>query len=165
MRQVLHARWRGRHVDVVEDAVQEALFECLRPGGALARFDPRRGELGTYLDGVVRNVASRFERREGRFMARHGGVADLAEVPGDGEPAARLGRERTRNLVQAEIASLDREMALPGHSFGELIRLHFREGMPVRQIAALWHVLPARVHELRRAACHRLRRRLARLGR
>lgn len=146
--------------------MQEAIFECLRPGGALTHFDSRRGiEFEGYLRGVARNVAARVERREARYAARwHGSSLPTANCTAESDLPERLGRRSMGQAVRKAIALLDAEPAVPGHSYGELIRLHFREGLAVRQIAARWCLPPAQVHELRRGACTRLRRLLMRIG-
>ncbi|MCA8951333.1 MAG: hypothetical protein KDE27_17630 [Planctomycetes bacterium] len=169
VRRRLRSRWRGSPLRaLVPDAVQEVFVECLRAGGALAHFDGDKApSLDAFVQGVASNVAARVERREARFGTRCCRCGDriLAfAMPGDAEPAERLAAEDAAVAVRAAVASLDADPAGPGHSLGELVRLHFRDGQPVREIAAAWRQPADRVHELRRGACARLRRRLRALA-
>lgn len=168
VRRRLLSRWRGSPLaSLVPDAIQEVFVECLRDGGALAHYDASRSpSLEVFVQGVVRNVAARVERREARYGARCRRCGDRIftfTAPGP-EPADRLETEARARAVQDAILSLDGEPAVRGHSLGELVRLHFRDGHPVREIAAAWRESANRVHELRRGACRRLRHRLRSLA-
>ncbi len=145
------------------DAEQEVFLECLRPGGALARFDPSRGvPLRGYLRGVVRNVAARVARREASY-SRHNqraGDAVFDWSHGDGDVLLDVEQHELRRCVERAIVELQLVRACDSHSMGELVRLLFHGGLPVRSVARRWGLPPERVHELRRRACRLLRRRL-----
>ncbi|MCA8976337.1 MAG: sigma-70 family RNA polymerase sigma factor [Planctomycetes bacterium] len=168
LRRYFESRWRGSPLHgQLQDAAHEAVFECLRPGGALTRLDRQRCPgLEAFLRGVARNVAARVERREARHSARWRGDATKIAglVDGEGDLPEHLGRASLGSAVRDAVAALDDEPAAADHSLGELVRLHFREGLAVREIAARWGLPADTVHELRRCACQKLRRRLARIG-
>ena len=64
IRAYLVHRWQGQTLATeVDNAVQDALFECIKPGGVLERADPEKGGFRALLYGVVRNVARRYEER------------------------------------------------------------------------------------------------------
>src|SRR5713101_8976349 len=73
VRAYLAARWRCTpHHREIDDAIQEVFLECYRKGGVLERVEPDcGGGFRPFLFGVVRNVALRFEGREGRMTMRH----------------------------------------------------------------------------------------------
>lgn len=65
VRSYLSTRWRvsERH-ERVSDGVQEVMLECLRPSGALERFDSgRSADFRGFLFGVTRRTAIAIERR------------------------------------------------------------------------------------------------------
>jgi DNA-directed RNA polymerase specialized sigma24 family protein len=166
VRRWLRSRWRGAVLaSLVDDAAQEVFLECCRPGGALSRIDRgRRVRIVAYLHGVVGNVAARVERREARQLARRARYrTGWLCRPTDGEAAIdAVARAALRAAVRAAVQALSLEPATAGHSLAELVQLHFGAAQPVRAIAAAWQLPAARVHALRRRACRRLRRRLAR---
>ena len=151
----LAARWRATpHLPDLDDAVQEVFLDCFRPGGALERADPG-GPAGFrgFLHGVIRNVALRFERKNARLRARPAAEPfEADEIPGDDEGLSVVfDREWAKSLLrqagerQAELA------AAAGAGAGrrvELLRLRFREGLPIRRIAAIWEADPARLHHV-----------------
>jgi RNA polymerase sigma factor (sigma-70 family) len=165
LRHWLRLRWRGspwRHQ--VDDAAQEVLLECFRPGGALARVDARRcRHFESYLRGVMSNVAARIARREARATTRWHPSGLLLRAGGapDAEPRTRLDLANVRATIDAAVGRLELEGATAGHTLAELVRLHFFDGLPVRAIAARWHEPAARIHEQRRRARILLRRSLA----
>ena len=148
VRAYLGARWRGSPLlGELEDAVQDAFEDCLRPGGALERADANRGAFRAFLYGVVRNVALRHERTWAQAADR----LDSSFEPATDEPslaeafdrawahallrdAARLQRDRARGDPRAE-----RRV--------DLMRLRFRDGLPIREIAAAWGEEPRIVHQ------------------
>ncbi len=73
------------------------------------------------------------------------------------DPPNSLTAEHTRESIGHAVDLLDGEPAAAGHSLGEFTRLHFFEGLAVRHIATRWRQPTARMHELRRRACRRLR--------
>jgi RNA polymerase sigma-70 factor (ECF subfamily) len=69
VRACLRRRWRHSPLrSQVDDAVQEVLLECVRPGGALDRFDPARAAHGE--ESFVRGAGPRRRaRRRSRSWA------------------------------------------------------------------------------------------------
>src|SRR3954454_2218485 len=65
VRAYLAARWRGSdRRPELDDATQEGVVECFRPGGAVeVAGDGRVPSFRAFLYGVIRNVARRFESR------------------------------------------------------------------------------------------------------
>jgi RNA polymerase sigma-70 factor (ECF subfamily) len=148
LRSYLASRWRrSPFLRELDDAVQEAFVECLRPGGPLARADARRGDLRGFLFGVGRNVARRFEERARSAHAPRL-ASGLGEVAGDDtrlsqlfdrEWARTLMRE-ARDLMQARADSPEARQRV------ELLRRRFGQNLPIRAIAAEWGMDPALVH-------------------
>jgi RNA polymerase sigma-70 factor (ECF subfamily) len=154
IRAYLAARWRDTALlGEIDDAAQEVFLECFRDDGALGRVDPERGNgFRAFLFGVTRNVARRVEARRARRRER--------------QPDSRLGlaaiaaRERDLSslfdrawgiaiLKQAVLRHEERARAKGGAGprRAELLRLRFRDGLPLREIARLRQVDPARVHK------------------
>ncbi|MCR9244706.1 MAG: hypothetical protein NXI31_06725 [bacterium] len=163
----LRALWRDSTMDAnVDDATQDVFVECLRSNGALSRLDVGRGHgLAAYVRGITRNIAARLGRRRARECRRCYLSNDLVSHTPDRTPDGLelLDRTCSATAVREAVARLDREPAVPGHSLGELVRLHFGGNQPVREIAKGWEVRPARVHEARRRACQHLRKLLLRV--
>ncbi len=141
----LRARWRsGMLLSEVDDAVQEAFFECFREGGALAKADADRpGGFRAFLFGVCRNVAMRAESR----VARKREQAGLTVMQSTGADAtdAQLSqvfdREWARSIMkQAAARQLELAEASGPHAMRrvELLRLRFQQGQPIRDIATEW---------------------------
>jgi RNA polymerase sigma-70 factor (ECF subfamily) len=150
IRAYLGARWRGtRLLDHLDDAAQETFLRCFEDHGALERADPDRGDFRGYLYGVTRNVARRFE--EGRGLGREAPAASrLESFPADDERlsvvfdrawAMAIVREALRRL--SELARVDGEDAMRRV---EILRLRFRDDLPVREIARRWGEDPTRIH-------------------
>lgn len=157
-REFLEARWSGRGLQTeVDDATQEVLLECLKPGGVLERADQARGEFRGLLFGVARNVARRFEER----AAKHGRLrpedsAWLDHVASD-EPgqATLFDRGWARSLVcQAKELYQARAHLLgdAGRRRFELLERRFGNGEPIRHIAQSWGVPTQDVHNAYRKA-------------
>ena len=153
IRAYLHARWgSGWLQGEIDDAVQEAFVECLKDDGVLTRVDPnRRGGFRAYLYGVLRNVALRIERRTARRQARTGASLPDADRLRADEPTLSRVFDRAWAigvLQRASVRMTDRATGLGGSAprRGELLRLRFGEGLPIREIAARWDADPARVH-------------------
>jgi RNA polymerase sigma factor (sigma-70 family) len=163
-------RWLRRHWShspmraFAEDAMQETLLECLRPGGALGRAAPGKGKgLFAFLRGIARHVADRFERAEARRAARLQHGADLASVATrERDPGERVDRRWARSQVRQAAELLAREEGADGPLVA-FLRLYFVDGLPVRAVAARWGARRERVHELRRRACARFRKCLERV--
>lgn len=146
---VLEARWRSSPLAAqVEDAAQDVFLECFKAGGALGRADRGRGGFRPFLFGIVRNVASRYERAAGAAPALEDAAESIAARDGDSRAAfdrAWAGMVIRRARVrQAELAARTGPAAVRRV---EVLRLRFEEGLAVREIAARFGVIPDRVHE------------------
>jgi RNA polymerase sigma-70 factor (ECF subfamily) len=154
VRRCLRARWGASPLSQeVDDAVQEVFLECARERGALTHADPERGGgFRSFLFGVVRNVARRFETRGG---GRRASDSALDRLAAEEDLAALLDREWARCLM-AQAAEHHRRSALPRGDAArrrvELLRLRFEEGLPIRAIAARWDTDAAAVHAAYRTA-------------
>ena len=157
VRAYLGARWRGSRPDEdIDDAQQEVFLDCLREGGALERADPAwPGGFRSFLHGVVRNVALRFERKQA------GAEPDLGALDPDTVPASEesLSRAFDRAWAQALVHDAAARQATHAREEGEaagrrveLLRLRFFNGLPIRDIARLWGVEPRVLHEEHRKA-------------
>jgi len=153
VRAYLGSRWRT-HVaqERLEDAVQDVFLDCFRHGGALGRLDAsRRVAFRTFLYGVVRNVALRYEERGQRQREQQLPSAfDPDGVEGD-EPG--LSRAFDRAWAQGLIrraASRQMSKARGGDEDArrrvDLLRMRFSDGLPVREIARKWEVDTAWLH-------------------
>jgi RNA polymerase sigma factor (sigma-70 family) len=158
VRTLLEVRWKGSPLAAeVDDAVQEVFLECLRPDGVLTRADRERGDLRGLLFGVTRNVALRHEERARRRMARNAPAGSALEaVPaGDLSQSVVVDREWARALTRLAGDRM-RDRAQHGSAGArlrvELLGLRFREGLPIREIAAQWELEPSAVHRAYRKA-------------
>ena len=146
VRSYLAARWRGTtRLPQLDDAVQDVFVECFRAGGILAKMDEGySGGFRAFFFGAVRNIALRHEAKR--------------ELPGQLPPelaaddtslAAAFDRAWAKSLlkeaarVQAEAAEGVGERAVRRV---ELLRLRFREGLPIREIAERWATDAASLH-------------------
>lgn len=153
VRAYLGARWRAHPAGQrIDDAVQDVFLDCFKHGGALGRLDRGR-QIGfrTFLYGVVRNVALRYEERGQKQRERQPPSAfDPASIPTDDERLSRtfdrawaralLGRAAARQLADAKDSGEDAKRRV------ELLRLRFSDGLPIREIAKRWDEDPARLH-------------------
>jgi RNA polymerase sigma-70 factor (ECF subfamily) len=148
----LRARWRGTaHYEKVDDAVQDVFLDCFRENGALDRADADRpGGFSAFLYGVVRIVALRHEEGRGHGREAQAGPTEIADLPADDERlsvvfdrAWALGLLRQAAALLAERARERGEDALRRV---ELLRLRFEEERPIREVARLWDVEPAKLH-------------------
>jgi RNA polymerase sigma-70 factor (ECF subfamily) len=152
VRAYLAARWRpSPMLQELDDAVQEVFVECLRQGGALehARAD-RPGGFRPFLYGLVRNVALRFERARARRGREAVGGLDPGCIADDETSLSRaFDRAWAQALMRAAAARQERLAADRGAAARrrvELLRLRFRDGLPIRAIARLWDADPAALH-------------------
>jgi RNA polymerase sigma-70 factor (ECF subfamily) len=145
VRACLRGRWsRNPHLrQSVDDAAHEVFFECLKPGGVLARADPGRpsGFRG-YLRGVVVRVARRHERatRASRVPQFH------IELDHLGSPDTSVSRLLDRDWAVLLVRKAARDMEIRAKRLGaparrrvELLRLRFHDGLPIRAIAERWN--------------------------
>lgn len=153
VRSYLGARWgNGPWAASVDDAVQETFVECFRENGALGGVGrDKPGKFRTFLFAVVRNVALRFEERAARDRARRtSDAAALDAVPSDDRRASQafdrawaaelLKRAAERQELQARTRGADALRRV------ELLKLRFREDVPIREIAERWKVDAAVLH-------------------
>jgi RNA polymerase sigma-70 factor (ECF subfamily) len=155
VRAYLVARWRSpqksQEREQLDDAVQDVFVECFKAGGVLEQVERRHAGFRPFLYGVVRNVALRIETRQARRRERQPpsdldlhGVADSEaglERAFDRAWARAILREaadRMRQRAEGQDASALRRV--------DLLRLRFRDGLPIRAIAALWHIDAAALH-------------------
>ena len=142
IRAYLGARWARTPLHgEIDDAMQEVFVECFKEGGALSRADPERGGgFRTFLFGVVRNVARRFEQDKHR--KRKETVPSAAEFPGHEEPASQAFDRAWAQAIMRQATHLQAERARAGGAGAqrrvELLRLRFHENKPVREIAEQW---------------------------
>lgn len=153
VRNYLAERWRGSGLaSEVEDAIQEVFLECLRPDGALDRFDERRASsFSAYLRAVVENVSRRVEERNALARGRSSANEGLLD-------AAECREERLTLVFQRDLSislvrqARDRHRELSGTAGPEaerrfeILRLRFQEDLPLREIAAAWKADPAEIH-------------------
>jgi len=158
VRSYLGARWRGSgYLTHLEDAVQDVFVDCFREGGALGRADPDRGaRFRTFLFGVVRNVALRYEERRHRSKEQQGETGFEGRIEADESSLSHVfDRAWARALMRRAMERQQRDAAARGAEAArrvELLRLRFQEGLPIREIAARWDTDPAVVHRQYRTA-------------
>lgn len=158
IRAYLGARWRGsgylRHLD---DAAQDAFVDCFKDGGALQRVDPeRRVKFRTFLYGVVRNVALRYEERTNKGREKQADTLVAAALPSREEALSRV-FDRAWAMALMRRAAERQERA--AEQFGpearervRLLQLRFGENLPIREIAKRWETDAARLHRQYRKA-------------
>jgi RNA polymerase sigma factor (sigma-70 family) len=152
VRGYLAARWAGSPwAAMVDDAVQDVFVDLFRDGGALGRAaEGRAGGFRAFLFGVVRVVALRHERERRRKAVRTDDAIEPDDLPADDAgPSSVFDRSWALALLR-EAGERQREHAEARGDDAlrrvELLRLRFREGLPIRDIATLWGEDPARVH-------------------
>lgn len=158
IRSYFGVRWRGGPLlDEIDDASQEVFVQCFRPDGALDGVDAgSSGGFRAYLFGVVRNVARGVEREWRARRARGAEPApdlDAAEARDapladhfDRAWAAAILRQAAERQARAARGNAEAERRL------ELLRLRFREDLPIREIARLWQEDADRLHRSYRTA-------------
>lgn len=162
IRAYLAQRWAGTALaSEGDDACQEVLIECFGDCGPLQRVDADR-VFRSYLLGIVRNVALRFERQRGRRREiAVGGESAFAAVPADDEQLSHFfDRQWAQDLVD-EARRMVRALADAGDPraklHAELLELRFGSGLPIRDIAARWQMDPDAVHRAYAKARERFR--------
>jgi RNA polymerase sigma-70 factor (ECF subfamily) len=153
VRAYLAARWRGSPLaEEVEDAVQEVFLDCFRQGGALERLDRERASsFRAFLYGLARNAALHVETRRARDFAKRGTDSFHPDVHPDREES--LSRLFDRAWAQRLLGEAERLQAARAEKVGppavrrvELLRLRFRDGLPIRDIATRWGEDATRMH-------------------
>lgn len=150
VRAYLRARWRGTAIAAeVDDAAQEVFLECFRDGGALERAERCRGQFRPYLYGLVRNVALRIESGRARDPQQHLGSELSRDLAAREETLSKVfDREWARGvMLRAGERMRAAAEASEGHELRrvELLRLHLREGLSIREIARRWEEDPHRM--------------------
>ena len=153
-------RWKGSPLEgSVDDAVQDVFLECFRDGGVLAKADPERvTRFRAFLFGVVRNVAQREERRQGRSRARRASGSSFhpERFAARGDPLSKVFDrawalsliEQAGEFMQSRAASSD----AAARRRVELLELRFQQGLAIHVIAARWNEAPDAVHYMFRKA-------------
>jgi RNA polymerase sigma factor (sigma-70 family) len=158
IRAYLGARWRGsthrRHID---DAAQDTFLDCFREDGALRRVDPSRPvRFRTYLFGVVRNVALRYEEGRPQGRERAADTVLVAALPAREEALSVVFDRAYAQAIVRRAAERQERAAQEGDAEArervEVLRLRFGEGLPIRTIAQRWDADPARIHRQYRRA-------------
>jgi RNA polymerase sigma-70 factor (ECF subfamily) len=151
VRAYLGARWaRTGLAGEIDDAAQEVFLDCFRPEGALVRADPdRRERFRAFLYGVTRVVARRVERERAiraRHVATDGSAVEASPAPG--ESLSRVFDRAWAGALMRRAGKLQEERAADADARRrvELLRLRFRDGLPIREIAVRWDVDPAWLH-------------------
>jgi len=137
-------------MDHVDDAAQQVFLDCFKQGGALDRADPDR-QFRAFLYGVVRNVALMVERKRARTRERQTTSSlDLGAIASHEDSCATVfDREWALALMRdAAELQLDRARqrgpdAVRRH---RLLALRYGENLPIREIAARWHMDAAILH-------------------
>ena len=141
MRGWLRARWRGTdHKARIDDALQDALLECVKRGGALTRVDrSRTGGFRPFLQGVVRNVAARYQTRGARDRRRGDELLSPDQLP---SPETTVSQALDQELARALVREAADAMAARATRLGasarlrvEILRLRFGDDLPIRDIA------------------------------
>lgn len=152
VRAYLSERWRGSPLQAeVEDAAQDVFVECFKGPSPLerARTDSQGG-FRAFLVGIVRHVAQRVERRAVRAPSPERVEDHGDELPDRSTRLSRLfDREWARLLVEEARRLMEqraRELGDDALRRVELLALRFRDGLPIREIAARWSADPARLH-------------------
>jgi RNA polymerase sigma-70 factor (ECF subfamily) len=146
VRAYLTSRWRGTALrGEVEDATQAVFVECFRAGGVLDAVDAGRvSGFRAFHYGVIRNVARRVESRPVRTSG------SIPEIEADEASQSRLFDRTWARAIMAEAAALQstkaQELGAEALRRVELLRLRFEENRPIREIARLQDIDPAKLH-------------------
>jgi RNA polymerase sigma factor (sigma-70 family) len=155
IRAYLSARWRlPQEHQEIDDGTQEVFVQCFKPGGALQGVDPSGpARFRTYLYAIVRHVAERIERSNGRRR--------LAQEPSAGLDELELAEATlSRVFDRAWVGMITRRawllMAARSEEGGrdriQILDLRFREGLQSGEIAARLHLDPGYVYQQLRNA-------------
>ena len=152
-------------IDEVGDTVHEVFLECLQQGGVLERADPgRAGGFRAFFFGVIRNVSRRVEKAR----ARNREVQPTSTFDPD-ERGQALDTSASRAMDRAWARAMVDQAAMrhreAAEAMGEealrrveLLRLRFRENLPIREIAKRWQMDPEKLHQEYRRARREFRR-------
>jgi RNA polymerase sigma-70 factor (ECF subfamily) len=167
VRAYLSARWRGSTLAAeVDDAAQDVFVDCFRRDGALGRASAARpARFRAFLYGVTRMTARRYERDRAtrRRVVVDADSAALGAAPSPMESLSRVFDRAWAGSLLRRAARLQEETAGADESARrrvELLRLRFRDGRPIRDIAELWGVETAWLHHQYATARDEFRRAL-----
>lgn len=152
LRRSFQRRWRhGPLRDCVDDAMQEAFLECLKHEGLLAKAAPIPGKkFRAYLATLTIHVAQRVEARASRNASRTCPSPPAVEPASKAAaPAETLDRAWAQALVQEALGEQRRRAAGISEKAEqrlELLEWRFRDGLPIREIAARLSVDPDHLH-------------------
>lgn len=149
----LNQRWRGRaRPEDVDDATQQVLLECLRPGGVLdvAQKKAKSG-FRAFLYGVTLNIARRVEQSRFDRRLQQAAASDVVHaVPSSEDPASDVFDRGWATALAREAGERYRDQADPADSRAvrrvRLLELRFSDGLPIRTIAERWEADPAELH-------------------
>ncbi|MEM7201648.1 MAG: sigma-70 family RNA polymerase sigma factor [Planctomycetota bacterium] len=158
VRAYLRARWRGRAAQSdLEDAVQEVFVDCLRDDGALTRVErEHQGSFRSYLAGVTRNIALRFETGGAKRRQR---IAEDERPDDTPDEEARLTKIFDRAWAQSLVQEAAERLTAAAEQAGpeavrrvELLRRRYHEGNALKDVAEEWGVPAKAVYrEIERA--------------
>jgi RNA polymerase sigma-70 factor (ECF subfamily) len=159
IRAFLGARWKNSSLSAeIEDACQDFFVDCFREGGPLDRVEAtREGGFRPFLYGIVRIIALRWEERAGRQRARPMAKEyDVGQIESDETRLSQVFDRAWARTVMEEAGQRHEQQAKKSGQEAmqrvELLRLRFREGLAIREIAKLWDTDPDRLHyEYRKA--------------
>jgi RNA polymerase sigma-70 factor (ECF subfamily) len=130
-----------------DDVAQEALLEAF---GSADRYDPSRGDLRSWLAGIVRNRVRRAWQEAEREQRRHERARfDLSR---------RAARPAQDTPADAHIEAVRRCLEKVPPPGDRIVRAHYVEGLSGAEIAARLRMSVSAVY----VALHRLRRALRR---
>ncbi|MCZ6834705.1 MAG: sigma-70 family RNA polymerase sigma factor [Planctomycetota bacterium] len=152
IRAYLGARWGGGPLrEVIEDAQQDVFIELFRDGGALGKLD-EQSESGFrgFLFGVTRNVARRHEQKKQRSRSDQPATAFFDHLPDDEPRLSQIFDQAWAKSLLHEAGRVQHEKAAELGSEAirrhDLLQLRFRDGLPIRDIAARWDEPAEHVH-------------------
>ena len=163
IRAYLAARW---HLPVdderVADVTQEVFVDLLKPGGALARVAPDRGQgFRAFLYGVARNAALDAERRWSRRRSHEAPQGTgLDDLPHGDPTLSDVFDQAWAAMVVEHAFTLVEDRARREHR-GELclqvLECRYRDGLPPRSIAAHLTLDVEQVYQLLKIGQRRFR--------
>jgi RNA polymerase sigma factor (sigma-70 family) len=144
-----YVRYRVGDRDTADDLTSQAFLKAL---ARLSSFDPRRGDLGTWILGIARNVVRDHLRARRRW-----GWLSLERLP---EPAALQPTPEQRAIRGQQQERLVAALADLSHRERDVLGLKFAAGLTNRAIAGLTGLGVSHVGVIVYRAVGRLRARL-----
>jgi RNA polymerase sigma factor (sigma-70 family) len=149
----LRSRWRSSpRSEDLQDAVQEVFVDCFREDGALARLDLDRPQrFRSYLYGVTRNIALRFEASSARHPRAFVSESSILEVSSNEDSGScTFDRAWAQAVLREALRRHVEEARIKGEHALERVRIldaRFERDLPIREIAKLWNTDAARLHK------------------